>query len=345
MEPIPSSEITPEHIYLSRRRFMTGLGAVATGAVLAGCGVREAILADIGASQRVVLNPAEPPTDVPPPTETLAPGATRPPATATSAAPKNRVDELGDPANSYQDITNFNNYYEFTTDKQAVAGAAKDFKTTPWTVRVGGLVNRPGEFGIDDLIKAFPPEERVYRHRCVEGWSLVIPWLGFPLAHLLSQVQPQAAAKFVRFESVLDPADMPGQNDPTYKWPYVEGLRLDEAMNPLALLVTGLYGKHLVPQNGAPLRLALPWKYGFKSVKAIVKIDLVADMPRSLWMNAAPDEYGFYANVNPNVPHPRWTQASERRIGEPNRRRTLMFNGYEQEVAYLYRGMDLKANF
>ena len=229
--------------------------------------------------------------------------------------------------------------------KQQVADMAKDFKTSPWTVQVGGLVNNPKTYDIDDLVKRFPQEERIYRLRCVEGWSMVIPWQGFPLAQLLKEVEPTAKAKYVRFESVLAPDQMPGQNDAYFKWPYAEGLRLDEAMNDLALMVTGLYGKPLPTQNGAPLRLAVPWKYGFKSAKAIVKIDLVEEQPTSLWMAAAPDEYGFYANVNPEKAHPRWSQSSERRIGEGGRRKTLLFNGYEAEVARLYTGMDLNANY
>jgi sulfoxide reductase catalytic subunit YedY len=195
------------------------------------------------------------------------------------------------------------------------------------------------------LRKQFGEEERIYRHRCVEGWSMVIPWTGFPLAKLLQQVQPTADAKFVRFETVLRPEEMPGQQDGYYTWPYIEGLRLDEAMNDLALLVTGVYGKPVLPQNGAPLRLAVPWKYGIKSIKSIVKIDLVAEQPTSLWMAAGPSEYGFYSNVNPAVPHRRWSQSTERRIGELTRRKTLLFNGYADKVAHLYDGMDLKANF
>jgi len=239
----------------------------------------------------------------------------------------------------------YNNYYEFTTDKEGVADLAKDFKTTPWTVAVGGMVNKPQTFAIEDLLKQFPQEERIYRHRCVEGWSMVIPWTGFSLAKLLQQVEPTSTAKYVRFETIMRPEEMPGEDSGYYTWPYVEGLRLDEAMNDLALLVTGVYGKPALPQNGAPLRLSVPWKYGFKSIKSIVKIDLVDAPPTSLWMNAAPNEYGFYANVNPDVPHPRWSQSTERRIGEFSRRKTLPFNGYADKVAHLYDGMDLKANY
>lgn len=277
---IPSSEITPEQVYLNRRSFMKGA-----------------------------------------------------------------TDELGDPLNTYDDIITYNNYYEFSTDKDGPAKLATNFPTSPWQVAVGGLVANPGTYDINDLRTKFDQEERIYRLRCVEAWSMVIPWLGFPLSKLLDEVQPTADAKYVRFETILDPENMPGQKSPWFDWPYVEGLRLDEAMNELTLLATGLYGKDLLPQNGAPIRLVTPWKYGFKSIKSIVKIDLVADMPTSLWMDSAPREYGFYANVNPDVPHPRWSQASERRIGELGRRPTLKFNGYEEQVAYLYEGMDLRANF
>lgn len=317
MKNIPSSEITPEHVYLSRRQFMK-VGALTAGALaLAACG---------GASlgQSTQTNNSNDSSAIPTSTE---------------------KDELGDPVNSFKDITNYNNYYEFSTDKVAVAPLSKDFKPRPWTVEVGGLVNKPKTFGIEDILSQFPREERIYRLRCVEAWSMVIPWLGFPLNKLLSEVEPLSSAKYVRFETVFRPDEMPGQKDSWFNWPYVEGLRLDEAMNNLTLLTTGLYGKDLLPQNGAPLRIVIPWKYGFKSIKSIVKIDLVDEMPVSLWMNAAPDEYGFYANVNPEVDHPRWSQSSERRIGESGRRKTLMFNGYADEVASMYAGMDLRANF
>jgi sulfoxide reductase catalytic subunit YedY len=255
------------------------------------------------------------------------------------------TDELSDPLNSFEAITNYNNYYEFSVDKEEVARLAKDFKTSPWTVQVGGLVNNPKTYDIDDLRKRFTMQERIYRLRCVEAWSMVIPWLGFPLAELLKEVEPTSKAKYVRFETLYDPEQMPGQNSGWYNWPYVEGLRLDEAMHDLTLFSTGLYGKELMPQNGAPIRLVVPWKYGFKSIKSIVKVDLVEEMPTSLWMAAAPYEYGFYANVNPEVDHPRWSQASERRIGEFGRRKTLPFNGYAEEVAHLYNGLDLRTNF
>jgi sulfoxide reductase catalytic subunit YedY len=319
-----SSEITSEHTYFSRRRFLQ-LGAVATGALTVASCV------------------------APPNSQTQTAPTTAPQKSAVESTKDQNDgilrDELGDAANSYNDITNFNNYYEFTDDKERVASAASTFKTSPWKVSVGGLVNNPKTYDIDDLNNKFPAEERVYRMRCVEGWSMVIPWNGFVLSRLLKDVEPNAKAKYVRFESFYDPAQAAGQNAPLYTWPYVEGLRLDEAMNDLSLLVTGVYGKPLPNQNGAPLRLAVPWKYGFKSIKGIVKIDLVEEQPTSLWMAANSREYGFYSNVNPNKSHPRWSQKTERRIGEASRRRTLMFNGYDLKVAELYTGMDLNANY
>lgn len=316
---IPSSEITPKHIYLSRRMFMTGAAALATTAALAAC---------------------SPPSLTKP--ENVDPTAENPPAAAEAAG---KTDELGDSLTTYEDVTNYNNFYEFTLDKEKVAPMAAGYPTSPWEVEVGGLVRNPGIYSGDDFRTKFDQEERIYRMRCVEGWSMVIPWQGFPLAKLLQEVEPMAEAKYVRFETILDPEKMPGQSSPWYEWPYVEGLRVDEAMNDLTLLSTGLYDEELLPQNGAPVRLVVPWKYGFKSIKSIVKIDLVEEMPTSLWMAAASNEYGFYANVNPEVAHPRWSQASERRIGELGRRKTIMFNGYEEQVAHLYDGMDLHENF
>jgi len=317
---IDPSEITPEHIYLSRRKFITGMGKLVAGSVLlAACG-----------PSATTANPD--PSSAPRSGLTPLPGGGGPGATGT-------VDELGDQLTSFEAITNYNNFYEFTVDKEGVARLAQDMRTSPWTVQIGGLVEKPGTFDIDDLRK-LGQEERIYRLRCVEAWSMVIPWIGFPLAALLKQVQPMSKAKYVRFETLYDPEQLPGQKSRGYQWPYVEGLRLDEAMNDLALLATGLYGKQLLPQNGAPVRLVVPWKYGFKSIKSIVKIDLVEEMPVSLWMAAAPREYGFYANVNPEVDHPRWSQATERRIGETRRRRTLLFNGYAEQVASLYQPAD-----
>jgi sulfoxide reductase catalytic subunit YedY len=255
------------------------------------------------------------------------------------------TDELGDSANSFEEITNYNNYYEFTTDKEGVARLAQKFNPAPWTVEVYGLVNKPKTYGIEDLLSRFTQEERIYRLRCVEAWSMVIPWTGFTLANLLKDVEPTSDAKYVRFETVYRPEEMPGQKSPFYPWPYQEGLRLDEAMHDLTILATGLYGQPMPNQNGAPIRLVVPWKYGFKSIKSIVKIELVAEQPTTLWSMVGPNEYGFYSNVNPEVPHPRWSQATERRIGEVRRRETLMFNGYAEEVASLYDGMDLSVYY
>jgi sulfoxide reductase catalytic subunit YedY len=308
--PVKSSEITPYSQYVSRRDFLKAAGIVTGSALLAACS---------------------------------------PKGTATSAAdaPTYPVekDELGDPTNSFEDITHYNNYYEFTTDKEGVARLAEKFNPKPWTVEVYGLVNKPKTYAIEDLLTKFPQEERIYRLRCVEAWSMVIPWTGFTLSSLLKEVEPTSAAKFVRFETVDRPDEMPGQKSPFYPWPYQEGLRLDEAMHDLTILATGLYGQPMPNQNGAPIRLVVPWKYGFKSIKSIVKIELVDKQPATLWNSVGPDEYGFYSNVNPDRPHPRWSQASERRIGELNRRPTLMFNGYAEQVADLYKDMDLVSNY
>jgi sulfoxide reductase catalytic subunit YedY len=253
--------------------------------------------------------------------------------------------------NSRADITGYNNFYEFGTDKSDPAAKAGALRTKPWTLRIDGLVDKPADYALEDFLKPFAQEERIYRMRCVEGWSMVIPWLGFPLAEAILRAQPQSGAKYVAFETLLRPEEMPGQRSfpRTIPWPYREGLRLDEAMHPLTILVTGLYGEALPNQNGAPLRLVVPWKYGFKGIKSIVRMTLVAEPPQTSWNMIAPDEYGFYANVNPGVDHPRWSQATERRIGEggglfAKRRPTLMFNGYDS-VASLYSGMDLRVNF
>jgi sulfoxide reductase catalytic subunit YedY len=315
MNKILPSEITPEHVYLSRRSFMRAAGVASGSALLVACGVKTAPAADGGEDQQA-------------------------PPVASAA-----TDELGASLTSYEAVTGYNNYYEFSTDKEAVAGLAEDYPTRPWTVEVGGMVNNPKVYAIDGLLNAFDQQERIYRLRCVEAWSMVIPWLGFPLSDLLKEAEPTSDAKYVRFEAVHDPDNLPGQKGRWYEWPYVEGLRLDEAMHDLTLMGTGLYGQPMPTQNGAPLRLVVPWKYGFKSIKGIVKIDLVAEQPTSLWMAAAPREYGFYANVNPEVDHPRWSQASERRIGELGRQDTLMFNGYEEEVSGLYAGMNLRVNY
>jgi methionine sulfoxide reductase catalytic subunit len=251
----------------------------------------------------------------------------------------------GEKATAFDDITNYNNFYEFSTNKGGVAPRAKNFVTRPWAVEVGGMVHKPKTFDVDDLTKLAPLEDRVYRFRCVEAWSMIVPWLGIPLKRLLDEVEPTGSAKYVAFTTLFDPERMPNQRSDVLPWPYVEGLRLDEAMHPLTILAAGLYGKTLLPQNGAPIRLVVPWKYGFKSIKSIVKIALTDKQPRTTWNDAAPDEYGFYSNVNPEVSHPRWSQATERRIGEWGRRDTLMFNGYGDQVAHLYSGMDLKMNF
>ena len=314
MAGINPSEITPEHLYHSRRNFLIGAGALVAGSLLMpGC-----LRRDNQMGQSDFCKTAQAGAD---------------------------ADELGNKLTSCDDITSYNNFYEFTTGKTGVASLSKNFKTSPWTVTVGGLVNQPKTFTIDEMQRKFPAEERIYRLRCVEAWSMVVPWLGFPLAAVLKEVEPTPKAKYVRFEALFDPKQMPGQKDNSFDWPYIEGLRLDEAMHPLTILATGLYGQPLPPQDGAPIRLVVPWKYGFKYIKSIVKIDLVEEMPVSLWMNAPPSEYGFYANVNPDAPHPRWSQASERRIGEFTRRKTLPFNGYADEVAHLYAGMDLRENF
>lgn len=245
----------------------------------------------------------------------------------------------------YEDVTTYNNFYEFGTGKGDPAENAGSLRTSPWTVTVDGEVARPQQIGVEDLIAGQTLEDRIYRLRCVEGWSMVIPWVGFPLAALLDRVEPLGNAKFVRFETLLDPEQMPGQRWGVLDWPYVEGLRLDEARHPLTLLAVGLYGETLPNQNGAPIRLVVPWKYGFKSIKSIVRVTLTETMPTSSWMQSAPHEYGFYANVNPAVDHPRWSQARERRIGEFFKRDTLPFNGYGDQVAGLYAGMDLEKNY
>jgi sulfoxide reductase catalytic subunit YedY len=252
---------------------------------------------------------------------------------------------VNEPRTSLEDIANYNNFYEFSTDKEGVAPAAANFKTAGWKVQVDGLVSKPTVFDLDDVLKISPPEERVYRMRCVEAWSMVIPWAGYSLSKLLQRVEPLSAAKYVAFQTLLDPNRMPGQRSAVLQWPYVEGLRMDEAMHPLTLLASGLYGRALPAQDGAPLRLVVPWKYGFKGIKSIVKISLVAEEPPTTWNLFAPDEYGFYANVNPQHDHPRWSQESEHRIGESRRRPTLMFNGYGEQVAGLYAGMDLDRYF
>jgi sulfoxide reductase catalytic subunit YedY len=245
----------------------------------------------------------------------------------------------------FKDVTTYNNFYEFGVDKSDPAANAHFLRPRPWTIEFSGEISKPQTVDIDSLIKWFPLEERVYRMRCVEAWSMVIPWLGFPLAGLIKRLEPTSRAKYVAFTTLLDPAQMPGQRRRILDWPYVEGLRIDEAANPLTLLAVGLYGKQLPNQNGAPIRLVTPWKYGFKGIKSIVRVQFTEKQPPTTWSLSAPSEYGFYANVNPEVDHPRWSQATERRIGELRRRKTLPFNGYGEQVASLYSGMDLRKNF
>ncbi|MFZ0477510.1 MAG: protein-methionine-sulfoxide reductase catalytic subunit MsrP [Terriglobales bacterium] len=311
---IPSSEITPRQTYLDRRKFLAG--AVLTGAA-AVTGVAFRNLAD-------------------------------PPLTVQANDKINGLQKSSfsttEKETPYKDVTNYNNFYEFSTDKYEPASLAKNFKTRPWTVTIDGLVKKKQALDIDAIIKMAAPEERIYRHRCVEGWSIVVPWIGFSLSELIKRADSLPSAKFVQFTTLYDPKQMPGQRVDVLKWPYVEGLRLDEAMHPLTLLCFGLYGEVLPNQDGAPLRVVIPWKYGFKSAKSIVKITFTDKQPWNSWQIATPSEYGFYANVNPNVDHPRWSQAKERRLGEFFKRPTLMFNGYDQ-VASLYAGMDLKKNF
>jgi sulfoxide reductase catalytic subunit YedY len=316
---IKPSEITPEHVYLSRRQFIRDMAVLAAGSLfLAACGAPP--------------SGQEPATPSPSPTAAGPTPAVFPPL-------QGATDERGTALTPFDTVSTFNNFYEFTTQQDGVAKSARNFKTSPWTVEVGGLVGKPQVFAIEDLLR-FPQEERIYRLRCVETWAMVIPWIGFPLSRLLRQVEPLSQARYVRFETLYDPEQMPGQKSAGYPWPYVEGLRLDEAMNDLTLLATGLYGRALPPQDGAPLRLVVPWKYGFKSCKSVVKIELVEEQPVSFWTAVAADEYGFWANVNPDVPHPRWSQATEHRIGESGRVPTLLFNGYADEVAQLYQPPD-----
>ncbi|TVR96156.1 MAG: protein-methionine-sulfoxide reductase catalytic subunit MsrP [Rhodospirillales bacterium] len=305
-DPLPS-EITPRSVYLDRRRFLASASAAG---VIAALGL---------AAPR---------------------GAARAAATFADIAPSPfSTDEA---MTDYRSVTTYNNFYELGTDKGDPARNAHRLRTRPWAVVVDGLVRRPATIDIDDLLRDYRMEERIYRLRCVEAWSMVIPWVGFPLAALLDRVEPLGSARFVAFETLLDPEQMPGQRLRILDWPYVEGLRLDEARHPLTILAVGLYGEVLPGQNGAPVRLVVPWKYGFKSIKSIVRISLTEEMPPTSWNRSAPQEYGFYANVNPEVDHPRWSQRRERRIGEFRRRDTLMFNGYGDAVASLYAGMDLR---
>ena len=340
----PADEVTPPELYFNRRKIMRA-GAAAASVVATGGLYRWLNPTTLVKNNGAALLPTEP---------GQAGSANEPvgalPSSPDTAATKEltREEQLGqgfvvdEEATQELFITNYNNFYEFTTSKEGVAALAADFKTDGWQIKVDGLVDKPRSFTVDELHALSKPQERIYRMRCVEGWSMVIPWVGVPLAHLLEAVVPQASAKYVAFETLLDVDRMPGQRSNILQWPYVEGLRLDEAMHPLTLLATGLYRKALPPQDGAPIRLVVPWKYGFKGIKSIVRISLVAKEPPTSWNLFAPNEYGFYANVNPEVDHPRWSQATEQRIGERGRRKTLMFNGYGEQVEKLYAGMDLR---
>jgi sulfoxide reductase catalytic subunit YedY len=315
-DDLKSSEITSESLFLDRRSFLAAAGLLGAGALL-GAAPRVWAAGEVGS-----------PTQQEP-----------------QAIGKPFGLQKDDKPTPWQDVTHYNNFYEFGTDKSDPSEQAGAFKTTPWTVTVDGLVAKPAQYQLEDFLKPSMVEDRIYRHRCVEAWSMVIPWRGIPLADVIKRAQPTSQAKFVEFTTLMDPAQMPGERSGVLPWPYIEGLRLDEAMHPLTLLVVGVYGRALPNQNGAPLRLVTPWKYGFKGIKSIVRMRLVDKQPRNTWNLAAPQEYGFYANVNPEVDHPRWSQAKERRIGEFLRRPTLPFNGYADQVASLYAGMDLRKNF
>ena len=311
---IASSEITEERIFLNRREFIHSAAGATLGVAAGGFALRKDAEA-MSLGQQEIPN--------------VQPGPFR-------------TDE---PKNSFEDITSYNNYYEFGLDKRDPSRNAHALTTSPWTIRVDGHVAKPADYHIEDLLKGIPFEERVYRLRCVEAWSMVIPWVGFPLSTLINRFQPTSNAKYVEFTTILRLSEMPGARRPVLDWPYVEGLRIDEAMHPLTILAVGLYGKTLLNQNGAPMRLVVPWKYGFKSIKSIVQMRFTAEQPRTAWNKATPNEYGFFANVNPTVNHPRWSQRSERRIGHFFRQPTLMFNGYDEQVASLYNGMDLRRFF
>jgi len=307
------SEVTPKSLYINRRKFLAGAAAAAGTAALLGRPIAHWFEdTPVHAAGTKLENLAKSPFST---TEKQTP---------------------------YKDVTNYNNYYEFSTNKFEPAKLAQNFKTRPWTVSVEGEIAKPQKFDIDSIMKLAPLEERIYRHRCVEGWSIVVPWIGYPLNALINRVQPTPKAKFVQFVTDLDPAQMPGLRSGGLDWPYTEGLRMDEAMHPLTILCFGLYGEVLPNQNGAPIRTIIPWKYGFKSTKSIVKIRFMEKQPDTAWNKANAHEYGFYSNVNPEVDHPRWSQATERRLGEFSKRKTLMFNGYGDQVASLYTGMDLR---
>jgi sulfoxide reductase catalytic subunit YedY len=313
---IPSSEITDKKLYLNRREFLqaaTGTAAVAAAGLLG--------------------------------SEAMLHAATPAPHGRKLENLKKSPFSADEKPNKWEEITTYNNYYEFGTDKDSPSMTAHSLKPEPWTVTVDGECAKKGAMNLEDVLKGQTLEERIYRHRCVEAWSMVIPWVGFPLADFIKKCEPTSKAKYVEFTTLYDPKQMPGVRSPVLRWPYVEGLRMDEAMHPLTIFTVGLYGEVLPNQDGAPLRLAVPWKYGFKHIKSIVKVKFVERQPLNTWQESAANEYGFYANVNPAVDHPRWTQATERRIGEFFRRKTLMFNGYGDQVASLYTGMDLKKNY
>ena len=316
------SDITPRAIYEQRRDLIKLLAGGAAGAVLAGWAARDAMAQTPRPGKLAAL-----------------PGAR---SAVAGAVTMEKV-------TAYADATSYNNFYEFGTDKADPARHAHALQTSPWSVVVEGLVNKPGRYALEDLLKLSPMEERIYRLRCVEGWSMVIPWVGYSLSALIKRVEPQGSARYVEFVTLADPKQMPGLRSRVRDWPYTEALRMDEALHPLTLLTFGMYGEVLPKQNGAPVRLVVPWKYGFKSAKSIVKIRFIEQEPRTAWNKAAANEYGFYSNVNPDVDHPRWSQATERRIGEDGlfakKRKTLLFNGYEAQVGQLYAGMDLRKNY
>ena len=305
---IKSSEITDKKLYITRRQFISGSAAVIASGL-----VNSPLLGKPGETPQEKL--------------TIA---------------KRGEYTIPESITPYEEATGYTNFYEFSTGKRSVKELSKSLRTRPWTLSVEGLVEKPKKFDIEELIRMFPLEERIYRWRCVEAWSMVIPWIGFPLAGLIKKCEPASKAEYVEFTTLYDPEQMPGQQTKALDWPYIEGLRLDEALHPLAVVAVGMYEEMILNQNGAPLRLVIPWKYGFKSIKSIVRVRFVEKMPRSSWTKKRPEEYGFYANVNPNVDHPRWSQATERRIGEEGRRKTLMFNGYADQVGQLYSGMNLK---
>src|SRR5262249_15524882 len=317
-----SRDITPEHLYWNRRSFLKA-GAAAASVLVTGWVYRRLNRTgsmSVTTEEITGYTPASP--------ELLAQGFT-----------------LNEPQTPLQRVVNYNNFYEFTTDKEGVSATAQGFVSKPWQISVDGMVHKPRVLDIDEVLKIIRPEERIYRMRCVEGWSMVIPWIGIPLSKLIDLVEPMGSAKYVAFETLHDPERMPGQKNAVLEWPYVEGLRMDEAMHPLTIMAVGLYGHMLPPQNGAPLRLVVPWKYGFKGIKSIVKITLVSSPPPTTWNRQAPGEYGFFANVNPEVPHPRWSQATGQRRGRAGRPATLPFDGYADQVAHLYSGMDLRVNY